>query len=287
VLARVIDASARVGCRLPVAVVRPLAVLGGHLEWALRPRKRRVLRTNLAHASGRRPSSRTVRRLVRHEVVNEARRSADLLWAIGRPDAFLRTVEIVGQEHADAAAKRGRGIVLAGVHAGGWEIAVAVPASVLAVPTTVIVADNWLAWAMQHVRAGAGLRVLYRTAPALAAARVLQRGESLLVFGDDAWGDRPRLARVRFCDAEALLPAGVVTLARLTGAAILPFSVLPVGPRRWQVTIEPPLDPPPPTSGADGEHRVLQSLADRWTALLQAHPDHWAASFPIAWVDSS
>ena len=46
---------------------------------------RRTLAVNLAHAVGAEPASRRVRRLVRREIVNEAKRSADLLWAIAQP----------------------------------------------------------------------------------------------------------------------------------------------------------------------------------------------------------
>ena len=54
------------------------------------------------------------------------------------------------------------------------------------VPITVMVADDWLAWAIEPVRRSVGLNIAYRTAAEL--ARLLHRGEALLVFGDDAWG---------------------------------------------------------------------------------------------------
>ena len=120
VLGRVIVVSAAIGARLPLRVAHGLALVGGHLEWAARPGKRRQLATNLA-ATGETTNSRRVRALVRHEIVNEARRSADLLWAIGRPAEFLAAVEVVGAEHATAATRLGRGVVVAGIHLGGWE----------------------------------------------------------------------------------------------------------------------------------------------------------------------
>jgi lauroyl/myristoyl acyltransferase len=282
VLARVIDGAAAVGSRLPVSVAHALAVLGGHVEWCIRTGKRRRLATNLAHAAARDRRSPAVRRLVRREIVNEARRSADLLWAIGRPRAFLDSVEVTGMDRANETVAAGRGLVIAGVHLGGWELAAAIPGEMLTVPTTVIVADNWLAWAMQHVRSRSGMRVVYHAAPT-AMARALRRGEAVVVIGDDSWGDRPRLHRVRFCDSTARLPAGIVALAQMTGAAIMPFTIVSVAPRRWRVTMEPPIEPP--ARHADGAEvvDVLQRLADRWTASITAHVDQWAASFAIAW----
>jgi KDO2-lipid IV(A) lauroyltransferase len=283
VLARVIDGAAWAGSRVPVGLAHALATLGGHAEWALRPGKRRGLATNLAHAAGSRPGAADVRRLCRREVVNEAHRSADLLWALGRPDELLASVELLGVEHARQAAAAGKGLIIAGVHVGGWEIATAVPRAALPVPTTVIVADDWLAWAIEHMRATAGLRIMYRTAPAIRAARLLRAGEALLVLADDGWGAEPRTYPVRFLDASADLPAGAVALARLCQSPIVTFTVLPVGRRRWQVVVEPPVPPPAPDGGPDGEQAALQVLADRWSTVIRAHPDQWAAAYRIRW----
>jgi KDO2-lipid IV(A) lauroyltransferase len=287
VLAVVIDAAAAVGGRLPTRVARGAAAVGGNLEWALRPALRRRLAANLTHAVGRGASERVVRALVRRELVNEARRSADLLWAINRPDDFLATVRVDGAEHVADAAARGRGVLLAGIHIGGWEVAAPVPAAALTVPTTVLVADNWLAWAIQHVRVRMGLNVVYRSEFGLGALRVLRRGEALLILGDDAYGTRPRVHRVDFCDSTARLPAGIVALSRLSGAPIVPFEVLPLAARRWHVSIGPLIEPPDRGSGDDGERRVLQELAVHWTDIIRRHPEHWSARFAIAWDETT
>jgi lauroyl/myristoyl acyltransferase len=284
VLALAIDAAVAFGSRLPPQVAHALAVTGGTGEWAARPGKRRRLGRNLARAVALSPEDRRVKRLVREEIVNEARRSADLLWALGRPAELLASVELEGLEHVHAAVRPGNGLLLAGIHVGGWEVATALPEAVVPVPTTAIVADDWLAWSIEHTRRTAGLRVLYRTESALRAARLLRRGEALLVLGDDG-GDSPRGYPVRFVGTTAELPAGIVSLARLCRSPIVSFYVLPLGPRRWRVTIDPPVAPPGRRAGAEGERRVLQQLADRWSEVIQAHPQHWAAVYPIRWLD--
>lgn len=285
VLARAIDAAAAVGCRLPAGVAHGLAVAGGTAEWALRPGKRRRLAANLAHVADAPSDGPAVRRLVRREVVNEARRSADLLWALGRPQELMAATKIDGLEHVHTALAEGRGVVLAGIHLGGWEVATAVPKAVLPVPTTAIVADDWLAWAIEHMRVTAGLRVLYRSSAPLRAARILHAGEALLVLADDGSGHAPHSLRVRFLDGWVLMPAGVVSLARLAGAPIVSFYVLPLGPRRWRVLIDPPVKAPARHAGEEGEREALQRLADRWSAVIRAHPEHWAAAYPIRWLE--
>ena len=101
-LARVIDGAAWVGCRIPAGVAHGIATVGGTCEWAARPGKRRALAANLAHAVGLPADSPRVRRLVRREMVNEAHRSADLLWALGRRERFLATVTMEGGEQRPA-----------------------------------------------------------------------------------------------------------------------------------------------------------------------------------------
>ena len=225
--------------------------------------------------------------MVRRELVNEARRSADLLWAISRPAAFLETVQVDGIDHMTEAARRGRGILLASIHIGGWEVATALPGNVIPVPATVVVADNWLAWAIEHVRVAVGLRILYRSGTALEAIKVLRRGEALLVLGDDAFGSKPRTYEVNFCNSCAQLPAGIVGMSRLTGAPIVPFEVLPIGPRRWHVQFGAAIEPPAREDGELGERKTLQLLADHWTDVVRQRPEHWAARFAIAWGPDS
>lgn len=174
-------------------------------------------------------------------------------------------------------------MVLAGVHLGGWEVVASVPAAIFPAPTTVIVADNWLAWGIQSVRDRAGLRVVYRSAGALAAARILQRGEFLLILGDDASGEPPRRSRVRLCGSWAYLPSGIPVLSRLAQAPIVPFFVLPEGRRRWRVVIEPAIRPPERRGGEVAEQRALQDLADVWSGVIEANPDQWAAQFHVEW----
>jgi lauroyl/myristoyl acyltransferase len=283
-LSGVIHAASMVGAALPAGAAHALARAGGAGEWAVRPGKRRLLAENLGHAVGLPPHDRRVRALVRHEIANEARRSADLLWALRRPRELRASTRVTGTEHIHEALAAKRGLILSSLHLGGWEVATAIPATVVPVPTTAIVEDDWLAWAIDPFRAAAGLHRLYATAPAWRAAAVLRRGEALLVLGETSERETRRY-RVRFLDAEADLPAGLVALSRLCGAPIVPFSVLPAGPRRWHVEIERPLAPAARRDGEAGERRQLQELADRWSAVVRRYPEHWAAVYSIRWCD--
>jgi KDO2-lipid IV(A) lauroyltransferase len=223
-----------------------------------------------------------VKALVRREIRNEALRSADFLWAVARPDELVATTEVVGREHVEAALERGQGVILVSLHVGGWEVVTALPRAVVPVPTTAVVTDDWLAWAVEGLRIRAGLGILYDTEPATKAVRLLGRGEALLLLGDYA---KPwmRTYPVPFLDAVAELPAGVTALARLAGSPLVPFLVVPRAPRRWRVEIEPLLEPPARDGGEDAEREVMRQLAGRWSEMLRTHAEHWAAVYPMTW----
>lgn len=282
ILRRAIVGASAVGGRLPVSVAHGLAIAGGTAEWVCRPAKRRRLAENLCHAAGLPSDDRAVRTLVRREVRNEARRSADLLWALARPDELLATTQVEGAEHIEAALAGGNGVLLVTTHVGGWEVATALPRAVVPVPTTAIVTDDWLAWAVEDFRARAGLGIVYDSEPVSKAARLLRRGEAVLVLGDYA---KPgmRTYQVRLLDAVAELPAGPAALSRLCGTPVVPFTVVPDAPRRWRVEIEPALEPPTRDGGEESERAFLQALADRWTVTLRRYAEHWAAVYPMTW----
>jgi Kdo2-lipid IVA lauroyltransferase/acyltransferase len=128
--------------------------------------------------------------------------------------------------------------------------------------------------------------VLYASRSALAAVRLLRRGEALLVLGDDPT-HATVTRRVEFLDGFADLPVGPVRLSRLAAAPIVTFAVLPTGPRRWRIVVDPPLEPPAPADGVEGEQAVMQAIAARWSELIRRHPEHWAASFRIAWYEDA
>jgi len=282
VLRRAIVGASAVAGRLPVGLIEPLTKAGSTLEWALRPAKRRQLASNLCHTLGLPPDHPDVKALVRREIRNEAHRSADFLWALARPEQLLATTEIDGREHIDEALARGHGVLLVSTHVGGWEVATSLAEAIVPVPTTAIVTDDWLAWAVEGLRVRAGLGIMYDSEPVSKAVRLLRDGQAILVLGDYA---KPwmRTYSVRLLDSVAELPAGSAALARICSTPVVPFSVLPVAPRRWRVEIEAPIDPPVRNGGVAAEKALLQELADRWTTTLRVNAEHWAAVYPMTW----
>lgn len=283
-LGGVIAAASALGARLDPRTADRLAVAGGHLEWAARPAKRAVLAANLAHAVGEPPGHPRVRALVRAEIVNEARRSADLLWAIDRPRELLGQVRVEGYRHVADAVDAGRGVILAGPHIGGWEVVAPVPAALLDVPVSVLVNDDWLAWAVHRIRTQAGLGVAYLGEGPRPLVRRLRAGEVLLMFADIVPTPHQRTLEVDFLDGRVRLPAGPAALARMSGATVVPLAVLPVDRRAWVAHLGEPIAAPPPRAGDDADRATLQRLADAWSDVIRRHPEWWAAVYPLDWT---
>jgi KDO2-lipid IV(A) lauroyltransferase len=280
----IVGASAIAG-RLPSGVVYPITRLGGTLEWATRRRKRAILARNLGGALGRSPADPVVRTLVRREILNEARRSADFLWSVARPKEFLAGVRVEDGELLEAARSQGRGVIIVTLHIGGWEIVTPVPRDLLDLPMTVVVTDDWLAWAVAGLRVRSGLEIAYDTEHPSRLLGCLRRGESVFLIAD--YG-KPgmRTYPVRLLEGDVELPAGPATLARLSAAPIVPFVALPDGNRRWCVKILEPVPPPPRAGGRDGERAALQQLADRFGEVLRTDIEHWAAVYPMRWLET-
>jgi lauroyl/myristoyl acyltransferase len=282
VLRRVIMAAAAIGGRLTPGTVERLAAIGGTLEWAARPRKRRILAENLGHVLSLPPGDPAVRRAVRAEIVSEARRSADFLWSVAHPDEVAATTRVEGDEHLRAALAGGTGAIVAGPHVGGWEVVTPLAAGVGA-EVTALVEDDWLAWAVAGIRARAGLRLVPASAPPFELASALRRGGVVAVLADIA---RPEMRsfEVTLVGDRIRLPAGPAALSRITAAPIVPVAVLPIAMRAWRLVFGEPIPPPPRRGGVAGEIEATQRMADAWSGVLLEHPTAWAAVDPLPWA---
>jgi lauroyl/myristoyl acyltransferase len=281
VLRRAIYVASAAASRLPDGVLDRLADVGGTLEWAVRPAKRRMLAENLSRAAGVPARGPRARQIVRREVRNEARRSADFLLAIRNADALLETTNVVGLEHLRSVLREGRGVVLTTFHLGGWEVIDALPRR-LGFKLNVVVTNDWLAWAVAPIRVRAGLNVVYDHEPVTRLTDRLRAGEVVLVLADYA-KPHMRTYTVRLFGHDVDLPAGPATLARLCGSPVVPFIAIPPSRRRWDVIVDRPLRPPARDGGREAERALLQRIASRFTELVPPHVEHWAAVYPMRW----
>lgn len=242
-----------------------------------------MLAENLAHALGDSATPSELRAAVREEIVNEARRSADFLWSVAYPERAARSTRIDGERRVRDALATGHGAVLAGPHVGGWEVIVPFAAHLRELSVTALVEDDWLAWAVADIRRRGGLDPLPVSESPLRALSALQRGGAVVMLSDFL-NPGMRTAEVTLLGKPILLPSGPAALARMAGAPLLPFAVLPIDVRAWRLWIGEAIPPPPRRSGRAGEAATMQTLAGAWSDLLRRYPTQWAAVEPLGWL---
>ncbi len=93
-----------------------------HLSMPFLGRRRAVVRDNLALALGHTPSERRVRWLTRRSLLNLALTSAELLRLPVLQRRMLRKIRVHGLEHFQAAAAKGRGVLVITGHLGSFEL---------------------------------------------------------------------------------------------------------------------------------------------------------------------
>ena len=146
----------------------------------------------------------------------------------GRRKELLATTEIRGRAQVDEALARGHG---APSSRTCWRVGGRDRSSELgrAVPTTAIVTDDWLAWAVEGLLSARGSESCTTRSPCR-RRRAVRAGEAILVLGDymKQW---MRTYPLRLLDAVAELPAARGARTALRDAPVL-FSVLPVRGRR-------------------------------------------------------
>lgn len=283
-LGLVLRAAAEICALMPAGLAASLAWIGGQVEWATRPAKRRQLAENLAHATSRTPRDRYVRRLVHRNVSIGAQRASGVLWSFARPEQASTRLEIVPRGLLDRLVADGRGVVMSSAHFGPFEAAAAMarilpPGTELAAMTD----ENSIGQALHRVRQRMGLTVV----PADASPRQLTKflgGGGVVVVIADLHRPGMRGHVVRFLDAECILPGGPAAIARLGQAPLVPFAVYPDGLRHWRLELGTPIAPPAQRGGRADEQRVTQELANAFTDVIRRAPQHWDAVDPLPWL---
>ncbi|MBX3224194.1 MAG: lysophospholipid acyltransferase family protein [Labilithrix sp.] len=184
---------------------------------------------------------------------------------------------IEGGEHLRAVL--GGPFIIGTIHSGGWDVLGALLTGDLALDMVIVMAHEADAAAERlhdEVRGKARVRVVHVGNDALDALPLLGhlRGGGVVAMQLDRTPPGMRTVPARLFDAGSALPEGPFRLARLTGAPILPIFCARVGFRRYRIVIHEPIrlgrrDPPESTALA------AQSIADRVTAFLRAHPSQW------------
>ena len=263
--------------RGPEPFVRHSPPAFGALFAALLPEKRRLVEQNLRRVRGPRPAAVDFLDASAVFATYASCLAESILLASGRGYALKGRPR--GLEHYQAAAARGRGILLATAHTGGWDIA----GQILGV-----IHEGGIVIAMQRERDPAA-REIQDAARRRAGVEVAHVGEgpldALPLLGHLRRGavvamqlDRippgMRSRPVTFLGEPARAPEGPLVLAALSGAPILPIFTHRLGFLEYEAVVSPPIDLPrrPTEAQRDAAAAEMMGAMERF---LRAHPTQW------------
>lgn len=191
---------------------------------------------------------------------------------------IARGHDVVGYEHVEAARAKGRGVILALPHLGGWEWSAFWLTLVKRVPVTAVVEPlqppELFEWFVSFRRSLGMTIVALGPDAARQVLGALRRNEVVCLLADrDLAGTG---VEVSFFGETTTLPAGPATLALRSGADLLPTAVY-FRPGREGVrgVVRAPLDTTRSGKLRDDVARVTQDLARDFEVLIRAAPEQW------------
>jgi KDO2-lipid IV(A) lauroyltransferase len=191
------------------------------------------------------------------------------------PQAMLARVEFDGEERARSAYAHGKGVLFFTGHFGFWEVhAIAHALKIEPIGVLARALDNErLNTVLEEIRQRTGNTVIYRQGTIRRVMRMLHGGHGVALLIDQHIQGRDAVY-VDFFDRPAATTSALAALALRTGAPIVPVFALPLGPGRYRVIYEHPVEPPQ----ADSEQAVrefTQRCTDVLEMYVRRHPELW------------
>ncbi len=248
-----------------------IADVAGTITYALQPPRKRWLCAHLhSRAAGGLPAA-EARRRARASYRNYARMIIDTIWihAIGLHEMFDHG-HIDGVENLHNTRDAGRGGILVLAHFGSWDIAASMalaaghPVATVMAPVGTPSITALLAWSRK-------VKQMELFAPAAAARgliRALREGRWVAILIDIPEGGAT--TEVRFCNGPVEFSTGPASLARLTGAPLVPISCWRTD-AGYRVHVREPVH----IARDDDEQSVTQMMADILEADVLREPEQW------------
>jgi len=193
-------------------------------------------------------------------------------------------IDSSGWEHLDRALAEGKGVIFCSFHLGNWDLGGAMVA-LRGYPMNVVVESfepERLNRLIQHYRVEKGMKLIPLEQASRGVLRALRKGEILALLVDRPVGEEG--IAVNFFGGTIKVPAGAATLARKTGARLVPGYLVRRPDNRFQGLIAPPIEP---EITDDVEHDVYvmtQRLIDTLEGWIKQYPDQWYP-FRRMWVE--
>ncbi len=251
---------------VPTTIAEGIGSMAFRLYRLLDSRRRRLAERNLKLAFPEK-SRREISALSRRVFAHFGAVAADLLRSYNEPlERTLSRVDVVHGEIARAAVASGRGVVFLASHFGNWELA-AVAVATHGLPMAVVARplDNpILEKHLRTFRERSGNVVIAKSEAARPILRTLRTGGTVAVLADQH-AHPPDAVVVPFFGRPASTTTSVARFVDKTEALILPASAEKIGPGRYRLVIEAPLD----VRALSDAERALLPLTARLNRILE------------------
>lgn len=258
--------------RIPECLVWPSATALGLALSLLPGRSRRVFRINVKHAAE--PLGLRVRlwRVYR----NLAAGLLDYLrLSFASDEVFSGRVEVRGAKNMEDALSRGRGVIAITAHYSSWELiprAISILGHGVGVVTRKV-GRGRAAEYLDSLRSRHGILTIDRGSGFPALMRALRDGRAVgILIDQDTLGVESDF--VPFLGLQARTPVGPARIALRFGVPVLTLHISRVGPGRYLVKVDEPLDPEDYRS-EDGHLRLTADLTDRIGEWVEDDPEQW------------
>jgi KDO2-lipid IV(A) lauroyltransferase len=262
---------------LPQWLGYALADLATAIHWLGFPARRHAALANLAvilPRASRGDRARVARRMMRS--YNRMMYEFFRLPHLSREE-LLSAVEFVGRENLERASARGRGVILVSTHIGNWELAAVMVAQQGYVIHAVagVQLSRWLSPAVRDTKTELSIHTIAPEDGFRKILRALEHNDMVALAVDgNLYTHGPA---VEWFGRESSFPAGPGVLAQRTGALIVPGYCERLGPGRFRIVVEPPIDPAEFTTTAS-LHQAIAAAAERH---IRGHLDQWCIFRPL------
>jgi KDO2-lipid IV(A) lauroyltransferase len=202
----------------------------------------------------------------------------EILMLLGPMKRYvMRNSELVGVEHWREAKARGKGVLFLASHVGNWEVMAATGAIKGGMDLMLVtkhLKPEWLHQAIERGRARCGVRATYEPRTLKDVLSHLKKNGTV-GFVLDQYAGPPVGVRVPVFGVPVGTTTAVATLARRTGATVLPVVNYREPGGRWKVVIRPPMA----WSASEDAAYELAANTARYAAEIErdiyAHPEQW------------
>lgn len=263
--------------RGPHWVVKYTPPWWGVAATALLPGTRRVVRRNLRIIRGERDAVAEVTDVAR-TLGSYAGYFAEVLSS-GSKNSGPPDVVLVGRKHLDRAVLLKKGIIIATIHSGGWELVGPLLAMYRQSELVMVMEgerDERARELQDKIRRESGLSVVHIGEDPLSSLPLLRhlRDEATVALQVDRVPQGVRSIDVKLCGRPFRMPVGPLRLAQVSGAPIVPIFTARTGYRKYLVEAHPAIRV---ERRASDEQMAAagQKLADAMSGFLKEHPTQW------------